>query len=89
MYTVFYTNSVHCRYSYADGEDASLLRVVENHRKSVRCLKMSEEGCHMFSGSKDKSWCQVDLETGKLLHKQAKAHELVTRSLVCESELVH
>ena len=65
-------------YSYDEKGDAPTsheLRCMQNHTKAMRCVRVVSSGSHLYTASKDKSWCQVDLETGSLVVKKPKAHE--------------
>ncbi|XP_067948583.1 WD repeat-containing protein 55-like [Watersipora subatra] len=65
-------------YSYDEKREDTVvhkLRSLENHRKAIRCVRVTPDGSHLYSAGKDKCWCRVNLETGALDVKQSKAHE--------------
>ena len=69
--TIEYISSSH---SYSLTEDNHELMKFTHHKKACRCLGFSPDGARLFTGSKDKSLCAIDMERGALVHKIKKAH---------------
>lgn len=62
-------------YSYSTEGPNHELMTLNHHRKSCRAVKFSSEGDILFTASKDKSIQVVDMETGSVSSKIAKAHD--------------
>lgn len=75
-------------YSYGAGEAARELVCTAHHRKAVRALCITQDGQNMFSGSKDKSFCKVDLDTGSVVVNKANAHSAAIYSMATVDENV-
>ncbi|KAJ3352172.1 WD domain repeat-containing protein 55 [Allomyces javanicus] len=67
------TGQVNC-YSYTDTTSKRLFGS-KHHKDSVRCVKFSHDGAHLYSCSTDKSIQVMDTETKQVFLKKAKAHD--------------
>eukprot|EP01102_Stenamoeba_stenopodia_P002080 TRINITY_DN1183_c0_g3_i1.p1 TRINITY_DN1183_c0_g3~~TRINITY_DN1183_c0_g3_i1.p1 ORF type:complete len:474 (+),score=167.90 TRINITY_DN1183_c0_g3_i1:77-1498(+) len=55
-------------------EGNTQLYSIRVHKKSTTALTFSNDGLYLYSGSADKSMSVMDVETGKVVTKQDKAH---------------
>lgn len=73
-------------HSYSTTSENQNLMTLDHHKKSCRCLCFSEDGNQMFTASKDKSLCCIDMNTGTESWSKKKAHECPIYSLLLTGE---
>lgn len=64
------------RHSFSNTDDNKEIQKLTHHNKPCRALEFSSDGQLLYTASRDKSICCVDVETGKK-KRIAKAHEYV------------
>ena len=62
-------------FSYSNTEKNKNLLEFKNHKKACRCLSFSMDGKKLYSASKDKSVCVVDMNNGAVIKHLMKAHQ--------------
>lgn len=73
-------------HSYSTSEDNNLVLELTHHKKACRCISFSPDGTLLLTGSKDKSICVTDMESGMLRQTITKAHSCPLYSMCVADE---